>query len=112
MHVVRALHSLVLPLVQDLSIHKLFSGCNVARCALCVTGCGACHRRGLCVQLCVQLCVLNFCLEPCSDPSLAEMAAELLRTGRNTMRQALDWLKQGESCLNVQSPDERRRWGS
>lgn len=30
-----------------------------------------------------------------SNPSLAEMAAELLRAGRSSMRQALEWLKQG-----------------
>lgn len=35
-------------------------------------------------------------LRVCSDPSLAEMAADLLRMGRSNMRQALDWLKQGQ----------------
>jgi hypothetical protein len=35
------------------------------------------------------------CFGACSNPSLAEMAAELLRAGRSTMRQAIDWLKQG-----------------
>lgn len=50
-----------------------------------------------CAVLCcaVSCCAVSCCLVLYSNPSLAEMAAELLMAGRSSMRQALEWLKQG-----------------